>query len=666
MLGKLDDRSKGHIAGLVPLVLSATVDLRGRSLQPPNMRMMCVALGALGWAVACGDDSPSQTRGDTDAGSGSEPSSATPQADGGSPQSCDDFNADSSASSDSLTTADAAPPNVNTSDAPTPVCVDDCTADSVRCQLESDQWSVRRCVVAQETGCTRWLELDDCDGSCLTDMVPGACDPTGPNARCSDSGLVVCDADFTGCPVWQRPSSDMMTRGDVELDDDATTFSGYGTLKVTLTGGTNTDQLVACLDDARERPSSNTQLAVTDVTPIGNNEFELRLARYQLPVAYELTVAVGMPPAVRTTVLAPDIRSRVAFVSATSGNGALASWTPAEDTPLEAADSVCQMEAERAGLSGSFRAFLSTADEHDALCRLSEGGGLVTDECGGNSPQGDAPFLNLDGLPIAYGMQDIAQGLWRVPVGYNVEGIQLSSSGPTMWTGSRSNATAAGYDCDKWTSASAEAFGDVAASPGTETVNSRFTLGCDEELSLLCFSVQSDAWPLPHVHERAGKLAYITETEPNITLTDADAACAQSAPKETSSVVAWFSDADSDAICRLIGGSGRIAENCNQTSIDWSIGPWVRPDGYVVAERLEDLTQGLLAPISLGPDGSFAAPGGAEIVRTDTYSTGAAVVAAGQCITGSRNSTSTAWTQSATRSCASFVNSRTFVYCFEQ
>lgn len=547
-------------------------------------------------------------------------------------------------------------------------CDDECVVDAVSC-LNGETYNVQQCVVNEATGCTHWSAIADCDLQCLSALVNDACDPNGPNARCAEQGLVLCAPNAAGCPVWQSPNADAMTRGDFDIDDSATAFSGYGALDVRLTGEVELDNVVACLTDPRESAVSADSLTVSKVNKPGPGSLQLELSRYHLPITYELAIAVGTPPAVRLTVIEPDTRSRVAFISKAQGNGNLAAWTAAEDNPLDAADSICQTEAEQAGLSGSFRAYLSVVGESDALCRLSGAGGLSADDCGPEEVLSEldltAPFLNMKGLPVTYGLQDIRQGIWRLPLGYTANG-EHGTNPVYAWTGSLPNGSAATYDCDHWSSSSSTAFGVATSTPTEETVDDDFSFSCDQEAALLCFSTQTDAWPLSSRHERSGKLTYIVETEPNLVLTEADEACARSKPEERADVVAWFGESSTDAICRLLGREGRIEDNCDGEAIDWSVGPWVRADGYVVAEQLGDLRTGLLAPIMLGADGTFVPPQAVEIVRTDTYASGSAVVTPGQCVVGDRTETSTAWTYAIARSCANFVSTRTFVYCFER
>ncbi|NEZ04875.1 hypothetical protein G4Y73_12000 [Wenzhouxiangella sp. XN201] len=55
------------------------------------------------------------------------------------------------------------------------------------------------------------------------------------------------------------------------------------------------------------------------------------------------------------------------------------------------------------------------------------------------------------------------------------------------------------------------------------------------------------------------------------------------------SYVAWISDSNDDAYCRLHGLTGKKADNCGQPSPPTSTGPWVRTDGYPFAPEIGPL-----------------------------------------------------------------------------
>jgi hypothetical protein len=461
----------------------------------------------------------------------------------------------------------------------------------------------------------------------------------------------------------------MRTRGDVEIDDSATEFTGYGALSLQLTS--DASALVVCLTDTRPAATVADAPEVLEMDARGNGEYGLVLSRYQLPIAYELTVALGSPPSVRTTVLAPDVRSRVAFITDARGNGDIASWpSSTSDDPLIAADEVCTSEANSAGLDGEYRAFLSVETQVDAICRLRGGDGLLLEGCGLSEQLGEAdlsaPFLNMRGLPIAYGTADLEAGLWRLPVGFSSTGAAVSRS-VTAWTGSDVTGVVADADCAGWSTSDDGIRGSSAGSPAVSAPAGAYSSKCNGQKALLCFSA-GDGHPLEANHERSGKAAFVIETGLNasVDLSTADAACQSAFGSDD--VLAWFSDEENDALCRLAGLSGKVTENCGQAELPLVAGPWVRADGYLVGADSNDLLDGLLAPITLGPDGSFAPYDGTqELVRTDTQEYGGRgiVTPATSCVSGDRMTVGSEWTYVA-GTCPTNVDFRSFVYCFER
>jgi hypothetical protein len=469
----------------------------------------------------------------------------------------------------------------------------------------------------------------------------------------------------------------MQTDGDFDIDDGATVFNGYGVLVMQLTNEVSSAELVVCLTDARDVATETSAPEVIAIDAKGDGEYELALSGYQLPVAYEVSVAVGNPPAVRSTVLAPDAKSRVAFVSSTEGNADFSTWPTANsDDSLTAADEVCAAEAQAAGLSGSFRAFLSVEaasgirDATDAVCRLRGGDGVVSDDCDLGEPlselQLSAPFLDLKGLPVAYGTADIEAGHWRLPIGYTADG-SVSSTGVEAWTGSTFAGQFARSDCDGWTTADDGERGNATGNPGVTTPNDTYSLACDEDHSILCFS-SGEGHPLVTSHEHTGKTVFAVELPES---SEVDSAVANQACEDAfggPDVVAWFSDEDQDALCTLAGLDGKIENSCGEASPADVQGPWVRADGYVVADSLQELLAGPKAPINLGFNGVFSTPDSRlELVRTDTRVNGGrgAVSVNVPCISGDRASMANGWTYF-TNSCDSVADYRPFVYCFER
>lgn len=546
-----------------------------------------------------------------------------------------------------------------------------CELGAARCVSAESGLAVEQCIAGDAGVCPEWRTVDGCDnGSCLDVLINDSCDPTSDGARCEAGALKVCAPGASGCPVWQGPTDAMLTDGDVDIDEGATEFTGYGVLALKLTANVDETDLVACLRDTRDVATTSDSPAVEGVTAEGSGEYELQLSRYHLPVAYELAVAVGNPPIVRTTVLAPDVKSRVAFISKTQGNGDLASWTAEEDTPLDAADAVCQADAETAGLSGTFRAYLSIKDQTDAICRLRGGEGLLDEGCGLDEPLSEeqltAPFLDMKGLPIAYGTKDIEQGLWRLPVGYGVD-ARAGGLGAKSWMGSLLSGVSAGSDCSGWTSSDTGARGKATANPGLSAPEDVYSLRCSDEGSLLCFAAEP-GHRLSTTHENTGKLAYVLHLDSwtVVDLAVADAACREASGSDE--VVAWYSDETDDALCRLVGLTGKVTDSCGGDGLIELSGPWVRADGYVVANTSSELLTGLRAPLNLDNGGNFYPRGtDLDLVRTDTLRDGTrgGNLGAVPCVNGDRLSIGAGWTYYS-GSCSAEGDYEPFVYCFEQ
>ena len=553
----------------------------------------------------------------------------------------------------------------------TEACFGGCEAGAVRCVDGEQGLTVERCVAGDAGACPVWSSVDGCEGaSCLSELIIGGCDPGSDEARCEAGAMQICAPGAVGCPVWQGPTDAMLTDGSWDIDEGATEFTGYGVLSLKLTANVDAGELVACFRDTRDVATEADSPAVESVSAEGDGEYELQLSRYHLPVAYELSVAVGSPPVVRTTVLAPDVKSRVAFISKTKGDGDLASWTAEEDTPLEAADAVCQADAEAAGLAGTFRAYLSIKDQTDAICRLRGGEGLLDEGCGLDDPLSEeqltAPFLDMKGLPVAYGTKDIEQGLWRLPVGYGVDG-KASGLGVKSWTGSELSGVSAGNDCEGWSSSDTGLRGKATANPGLSAPEDVYSLRCDDDGSVLCFA-GGLGHRLSTSHEKTGKLAYVLHLDSwtVVDLSVADTACREASGIDE--VVAWYSDESDDALCRLVGLTGKVADDCGGDGPIELPGPWVRADGYVVANSTSELLAGPRAPLNLDHSGNFYPTGvHPDLVRTDTLRDGTRGVNLGAvpCVNGDRLSIGSGWTYYSS-SCAAEGDYEPFVYCFEQ
>jgi len=99
---------------------------------------------------------------------------------------------------------------------------------------------------------------------------------------------------------------------------------------------------------------------------------------------------------------------------------------------IEAADYLCQRLANLEGLPGQFVAWLST-DAVNAVDRLS-------------------PFMNgfrcTNGEVVAMNITDLTDGTLANPIRYDETGARVN--GGQVWTGTKSNGTSTGHNCNNW------------------------------------------------------------------------------------------------------------------------------------------------------------------------------------------------------------------------
>ncbi len=133
------------------------------------------------------------------------------------------------------------------------------------------------------------------------------------------------------------------------------------------------------------------------------------------------------------------------FVTSVGGNGKFGSWADAGGkTGLNAADAICAARATAAGVSGSYKAYLSTSAV-DAKDRLAS----------------DGPWVRVDGVTIAASKADLTDGDLLAPINVTEEGAYLSGDMYAA-TGSWSGGTKEGHYCVDWTDeTSTGAFGDI-------------------------------------------------------------------------------------------------------------------------------------------------------------------------------------------------------------
>jgi hypothetical protein len=311
-----------------------------------------------------------------------------------------------------------------------------------------------------------------------------------------------------------------------------------------------------------------------------------------------------------------------AFVTSVSGTGDLASWSDAGGhTGLTAADAICQARA-AAGQVANPAAFVAwLSDSHDdAWCRVHGFTGKRAANCGqGTLPSGAGPWLRLDGFPFAATIDEVAAAnVVYTPLRVTELGTIFDTS---VYTATRADGTfdPASQTCADWTSASSGVFAvRVGSSFATGTGWTNSGPGpCNQLLNLYCLEKGAGAplGPAGFTGRAAftsaavgtGELASWANAGGVSGVAAADAVCRSGAAlaglPHVASFKAWVSVPGADAVSRFVAD-----------------GPWVRPDGMVIAGDRAALASGLLiAPLNQTPFGTYL---GNEGVWTGTSSDG--------------------------------------------
>lgn len=300
-------------------------------------------------------------------------------------------------------------------------------------------------------------------------------------------------------------------------------------------------------------------------------------------------VKVGGPVTITATDSATQVSGSVTipardvvFVTSVTGTGNLGVWTDAGgQTGLAAGDAICQARATAAGLSGTFKAWLSDSAD-DAYCRVTGNSGTKAGNCGqATLPTGAGPWIRTDGYPFAATIDVVTSTNAQIytPVAYDEFGQLLSS---------RLYFTDTNIDGTRYTTGGVGTCGDWQSEAGstqegvTTGVAARWTnysaMSCSAASSLLC--MQAGAGTALPQFASAGKKVFVTSATYNGNLgglAGADAKCQTAASSaglaNAANFKAWLSDSTTDAVSRLT-----------------SDGPWVRLDGVPVAGSKADLT----------------------------------------------------------------------------
>lgn len=155
--------------------------------------------------------------------------------------------------------------------------------------------------------------------------------------------------------------------------------------------------------------------------------------------------------------------SRLAFLTIGIFNGNIGG--------VAGADAHCQNEASQAGLSGVFKAWLSTAAS-PAAARLTHSG---------------VPYQRRDGVRVAFNYTDLTNGTIETGIHVTAVGTDLSLT-TSAWTGTLFNGNAATQNCNNWTDASAGLSGLNGIAGGIDgTWTNNGVASCSAFRRLYCF-----------------------------------------------------------------------------------------------------------------------------------------------------------------------------------
>jgi hypothetical protein len=463
----------------------------------------------------------------------------------------------------------------------------------------------------------------------------------------------------------------------VGIVSEATHFADYGKLRIGFDRAVEGATLTITLS-----PSVPAQLSVTSTTPIDDTTVEATLAYYHLPRDYQLSVTGTLPDGSPFEAYAElsglNNGARVAFLSQQTGSGALTSWpgVPEGATPLEAADSVCQREADAAGLRGTFQAFLSIYDSVDAGCRALGLDATIADNCGEASmPVDHAPFLSMDGRPIVEGATGIIADAWAIPIPFHADG---SAAAPFYtWTGSISGAKGFNNaDCNGWALSASN--GLPSRQIGERLVEYEFGTACTTASALLCLQTTGTFFGPSDLHHDGVKRAFVSKGKLFGTMSfdgksgvaAADALCQSEASAESldnaDQFRAYLATADSDALCYILGQTGKVADHCGLLALP-DTDPWRRVDDYPIGTAAQLASGTLTAPLALAADGTLMTK---ERPRTGTMLDGSTTLncddwsgTASYSISGHPGFITGHFTSHWTTDCD---GEETSVYCFEK
>jgi hypothetical protein len=302
---------------------------------------------------------------------------------------------------------------------------------------------------------------------------------------------------------------------------------------------------------------------------------------------------------------------RRVFITSDSGPADLSQWPDAGGkTGVLAGDAICQTRANEAGVEGTFRAWLSD-DSNDAYCHVMGLGGKKG-SCVSSASTTSA-YVRTDNFLVARSLDDlIKSGEMYSAIQFDERGTDLIGSNPkgpnlSVWTGTNAlgkvgGSSSSGGHCNNWTSTSVDDRGSYGY--GQKTANgwtAAWDAPCGGEYSrarLYCFQetpvdddlVDHDVEPLYKTapakkvfvtsETGTGDLSSWPDSDGRSGIDAGNAICQNLARKaeyaNADKFTAWLSSSTADAIDSLLQSSG----------------PWVRPDGVLIAKDRTDLIDG--------------------------------------------------------------------------
>lgn len=291
------------------------------------------------------------------------------------------------------------------------------------------------------------------------------------------------------------------------------------------------------------------------------------------------------------------------------------------------ADLLCRDTAVGAGVTGTFRAFLSTSSQAaiDVLV-------------------GSRGWVRLDGAPVFDTIADLTSGRHPFPIVLDENSLPYSER---VWTGSNADGTAAGQMCNDWTaSTGATGIQGFSSQVGADAIDDQGDVACDQLRSLYCFEVGRTLAPPAVARVPIGRYIFTTESAfslgPN-GLARADALCAHEAaaaglPGEYTAMLATSTESIRDRLGDLSG-------------------PWRRPDDVIVAVDELGATGLLRVPFLVSAGGAAVIDqvflGADDLISRGTQTCGDWEVTSGNARAGSNDNTDLAHMFTRTQPCSS-------------